>query len=77
MKPSDRQIQDQDLAPLQRCVFGTGTKRLGHTPFEGNFYIRIKYLDTDCFSPALIPGLCRYKGIYHWLNLKLPDGRQE
>lgn len=47
------------------------------TPFEGNFYIRKKYLANELFNSSLIPGLCPYKGIYHWLDLELPDGQRE
>lgn len=45
----------------------------GITPFEGNLYIRRKYLETDAFRPNYIPGLCPYKGLYVWLDLRLPN----
>ena len=54
-----------------------GLKGWGITPFEGNYYIRKMYLKGDFFCRTLIPGLCPYKGIYHWLNLDLPDGQHE
>jgi uncharacterized protein (DUF427 family) len=54
-----------------------GPKGWGITPFEGNYYIRKMYLMGDFFRSTLIPGLCPYKGIYHWLNLDLPDGQRE
>jgi len=46
----------------------------GITRFEGNLYIRKKYLITDRFRPNFIPGLCIYKFFYVWLDLKLEDG---
>ena len=45
----------------------------GITPFEGNLYIRRRYLATDAFRPNYIPGLCPYKGLYVWLDLHLPN----
>ena len=46
----------------------------GITPFEGNLYIRGKYLLTDGFKPNYIPGFCPYKFLYVWLDLNLEDG---
>lgn len=43
------------------------------TSFEGSFYIRKKCLLTDGFKPNYIPGLCIYKFLYVWLDLKLDD----
>lgn len=43
----------------------------GITPFEGNFYIRQKFLLTSGFKPNFIPGLCIYKFLYVWMDLKL------
>ena len=43
----------------------------GITPFEGNLYIRRKFLRTEAFKPNFIPGLCPYKFLYVWLDLKL------
>lgn len=54
-----------------------GPKGWGITPFEGNFYIRGKYLADGNFRSTVIPGLCPYKGIYHWVDLELPDGQRE
>lgn len=45
----------------------------GITPFEGNLYVRRKHLQTDAFKPNYIPGLCPYKFLYVWLDLRLPD----
>jgi hypothetical protein len=39
----------------------------GITPFEGNYYIRKKYLKTDGFRPNYFPGLCIYKFLYVWM----------
>jgi hypothetical protein len=44
------------------------------TPFEGNFYIRRKFLKTDGFKVNFIPGLCSYKFFYVWLDLMLSTG---
>ena len=48
----------------------------GITPFEGNLYISRKYLLTKGFKPNFIPGLCPYKFLYVWLDLKLANGDQ-
>ncbi len=48
----------------------------GITPFEGNYYVRGRYLATDQLKPNFIPGLCPYKFLYVWLDLKLGDGRE-
>ncbi|NNG15809.1 MAG: hypothetical protein HKM89_04950 [Gemmatimonadales bacterium] len=45
----------------------------GITPFEGNLYIRKKFLRTDAFTPNYIPGICFYKFLYVWMDLRLPD----
>ena len=44
------------------------------TPFEGNFYIREKYLVTDGFRINYVPDLCIYKFLYVWLDFVAPDG---
>ncbi|MEK6224396.1 MAG: hypothetical protein N2A97_06000 [Thermodesulfobacteriales bacterium] len=48
----------------------------GITPFEGNYYIRKKYLKTDNFKINYIPGFCFYKFFYVWMNLVLKDGKK-
>ncbi|MFQ5707261.1 MAG: hypothetical protein ACE5HO_07405 [bacterium] len=48
----------------------------GITPFEGNLYISRKYLLTKSFKPNFIPGLCPYKFLYVWLDLRLEGGRK-
>jgi uncharacterized protein (DUF427 family) len=50
---------------------------LGITSFEGNLYIRRKYLKTHRLRPNWIPGLCVYKFLYVWLDLRLADGTRE
>ncbi|MCG8435363.1 MAG: hypothetical protein MJA83_15170 [Gammaproteobacteria bacterium] len=49
----------------------------GITPFEGNFYIRRKYLRTRSFKANFVPGICAYKFLYVWLDLVLADGGRE
>ena len=57
-------------------ILAEGPKGFGGiTPFEGNFYIRRKYLRTDTFKVNGVPGLCPYKFLYMWLDLKL-EGRE-
>ncbi len=48
----------------------------GITPFEGNLYIRKKFLQTDGFRPNYIPGFCPYKFLYVWMDLKLGDSTE-
>ncbi len=56
-------------------VLAEGPKGFGGvTPFEGNFYVRRKYLRTDALKVNWVPGLCPYKFLYVWLDLKLGDG---
>ena len=45
----------------------------GITPFEGNFYIRRKYLRARLFWPNGVPGFCPYKFLYVWLDFH-PEG---
>ena len=49
----------------------------GITPFEGNLYISRKCLKTEHLRPNWVPGLCIYKFLYVWLDLRLPDGTRE
>lgn len=55
-------------------VIADGPIGWGIIPFEGNFYIRRKYLTTDGFRVNYIPGLCIYKFLYVWLDLHLSSG---
>ena len=57
-------------------VIAEGPIGWGITPFEGNFYIRRKYLKTAGFKPNFIPGLCPYKFLYVWLDLKLANNEK-
>lgn len=52
-------------------VLAEGPRGWGITPFEGNYYIRRKYLRTEAFKANFIPGLCPYKFLYVWLDLRL------
>ncbi len=56
------------------ALLAAGPVGWGITPFEGNYYIRRKYLRTDQFKVNYIPGLCPYKFLYVWLDLMHPDG---
>ncbi len=58
-------------------MLAEGPKGWGITPFEGNLYISGKHLQTDAFRPSYIPGLCFYKGLYVWLDLRLPGKAAE
>ena len=57
-------------------VIAEGPIGWGITPFEGNFYIRRKYLKTAGFKTNFIPGLCPYKFLYVWLDLKLGNNEK-
>ncbi len=57
-------------------ILADGPLGWGITPFEGNYYIRRKYLRTDGFIPNFIPGFCPYKFLYVWMDLKLDDDRK-
>jgi uncharacterized protein (DUF427 family) len=62
---------------ISDCATGTvlaeGRRGWDITPFEGNYYIRARYLRGDFFKSNYIPGLCPYKGLYVWLDLRLPE----
>ena len=49
----------------------------GITPFEGNLYISRKCLKTSHLRPNWVPGLCIYKFLFLWLDLRLPNGTSE
>ena len=53
-------------------ILAQGPSGWGITPFEGNLYIRRRYLRTADFAPNYVPGLCPYKFLYVWLDLRLP-----
>ena len=48
----------------------------GMTPFEGNFYIARKYLETDRFRTNYVPGVCIYKFLHARMSLQLDDGKR-
>jgi len=58
-------------------VLVDGPSGWGVTSFEGNFYVRKKYLRSGKFRPNFIPGICIYKFLYVWLDLTLENGEQE
>jgi len=57
-------------------VLAEGPVGWGLTPFEGNFYIRRKYLRTDQMRVNFLPGLCPYKFLYVWMDLQLGEGKR-
>lgn len=57
-------------------ILADGPLGWGITPFEGNFYIRKKYLKTDRFRVNFVPGLCIYKFLYVWMDLIPGDGQK-
>lgn len=54
-------------------LLAEGPKGWGITPFEGNYYISGKYLETDRFKINFIPGVCFYKFLYVWMDLVFED----
>ncbi|GAB4238960.1 MAG: hypothetical protein Kow0049_26010 [Stanieria sp.] len=58
-------------------LIARGSQGWGFMPFEGNYYIRRKYIKTNGFKFSFVPGFCIYKFIYVWLNLKLRNGQKE
>jgi uncharacterized protein (DUF427 family) len=57
-------------------VLAEGPVGWGITPFEGNFYIRRKYLKTNQIRANFLPGLCLYKFLYVWMDLHLSEGKR-
>jgi len=55
-------------------VLADGPVGWGITPFEGNYYVRKKFLKTEGFRVNYLPGLCFYKFLYVWMDLHLDDG---
>jgi hypothetical protein len=49
----------------------------GITRFEGNYYIRRKYMMTRNLVSNGVPGICFYKFFYVWLDLRLPNRESE
>ena len=55
-------------------VIAEGPVGWGITPFEGNYYIRRRYLKTGGFKVNYLPGLCFYKFLYVWLDFTWGNG---
>lgn len=56
------------------AIIAEGPLGWGITPFEGNYYIRRRYVRDGSFRPDFIPGVCIYKGLYVGLDYIAPDG---
>ena len=56
-------------------VIAEGPLGWGIMSFEGNYYIRRKYLTTSGFKVNFIPGLCPYKFLYVWLDFSWSGGK--
>lgn len=52
-------------------VLAEGHKGWHMMPLEGNWYIHPSCLRTDAFKTTAVPGLCFYKGLYMWFDLRL------
>ena len=57
------------------AVIAEGPVGWGITPFEGNYYIRRRYLKTEGFKLNYLPGLCVYKFLYVWLDFTWSEGK--
>jgi uncharacterized protein (DUF427 family) len=55
------------------AIIAAGPLGWGITPFEGNYYIRRRYLCEGHFRPDFVPGVCVYKGLYVGLDYIAPD----
>ncbi len=55
-------------------IIAEGPLGWGITSFEGNYYIRRKYLRTAGFKVNYLPGLCIYKFFYVWLTFSWHGG---
>ena len=56
-------------------VIAEGPLGWGIMSFEGNYYIRRRYLKTKGFNVNFIPGLCVYKFLYVWLDFSWSGGK--
>ena len=65
----------QILHRPSQTLLAEGNKGWDITSFEGNYYVRKKCLSPDLFKLTPIPGLCIYKFIYLWMDIKIP-GRE-
>lgn len=55
------------------AIIAAGPLGWGITRFEGNYYVRRRYLREGHFRADYIPGVCVYKGLYIGLNYIAPD----
>ncbi|AFZ54636.1 hypothetical protein Cyan10605_2556 [Cyanobacterium aponinum PCC 10605] len=58
-------------------IIARGFEGWGFMAFEGNYYIRLKYIRTTGFQFSYIPRFCIYKFLYVWLHLKVKDYKEE
>lgn len=59
------------------AVLAHGPIGWGITPFEGNYYIRRRYLKGGSFKVNYVPGFCPYKFFYVWMDWLLPGNTPE
>jgi hypothetical protein len=59
------------------AILAEGALGWGITPFEGNYYISKRCLESRGFKPNWVPGICPYKFLDVWLDLNLANGFQE
>ena len=57
------------------ATIAEGPRGWGITPFEGNYYVRRRYLRDGKFVTSFVPGLCPYKFIYLWLHWEYEQTR--
>lgn len=57
-----------------RELIAEGERGWAITPFEGNYYISRKSLQTNGFRSNFLPGLCIYKFLYVWLDFHAING---
>jgi len=57
-------------------IIAEGKKGWGLFPFEGNYYIAKKNLQSDGFKFSGIPGICPYKFLYFWYHFKSANGKK-
>lgn len=79
MKGRDQRMRQIRIthAPSGEVIAEGPVGLFGITPFEGNYYIRRRYLRTSGFKPNWIPGLCIYKFLYVWLDFVPKAGKKE
>ena len=58
-------------------VIADGPLGWGIMRFEGNYYIRRRYLQTRGFKVNFVPGLCFYKFLYVWLDFTWSGGKSK